>query len=211
MINKFDNKNTIDSNYVNYPQFSEYDIQIKVNGIPDRIEIFDISTHKLKRIQYYSGDILDSMRTFFEDGKLKSINTFSKYHDNMVDNTWIYFTENGDTINDISYYYVISNSKKFYYKGESATITFNINKPKFGEILYINNDLNSNTNDKISNLTFYELKESNRDDLMTLYVPTDTLGQIELKFTISDCFTIGDSVVQCRPMKGVFKYEVINK
>lgn len=207
---KFNEKNEIDSSvmidsiYKYYPVYGELTLKILIENKTDRIEVYD-TTNNLNRIQYYTNNILDTIVTYDGMENINSTSTFTIEGDEIVENTRIYFSSNMDTIQDKSYYYKISNGKKIYHHSEMANISFNINRPIYGEIIYVDSDYSN----KASDLTIKELKEMDNDSLMTLYIPTDTLGRRELKFIISDCFTIGDSVIQCRQMKGVFKYEVI--
>jgi len=189
----------IDSTLTKYPKDNENVLEIKINGVNERIEVFDTSG-VLKRIQLYTNSVLDTMLTFYENGDIYSINTFWLDNKNVVDNTWIYFTSTGDTLEEKSYYYLMSGTKDHYSLNEKATIFLKINRPKYGDSLFVSNCKEVLIREK-------EIKTSLNS--MVLQIPTDILGINKLEFTINDCLIESDTSLYCKPIMGVFKYEVI--
>lgn len=190
---------TVDTLITNFPEENERVLKIVNNGITDKIEVFDMNRNILKRVQLYTDGLLDTMLTYYENGNINSINTFWSYKGKPIDNTWIYFTKDGDTIDDLSYYYIVDSVKKEYSKDEKANIALKINLPKYGDSIFVSN-YRQVSDKEIIQLTSQQF---------FLEVPTNVLGMNKLEFTINDCKIENDTSLFCRPIMGVYEYLVV--
>jgi len=194
-----------DSLVTEYPENDEYVLEIRVDSVNMRMEIFS-TIGILKRIQLYTNNNLDTMLTFYENGDIYSINTFWSDNGNPVDNIWIYFDESGDTLENLGHYYLLDSVKSSYSLKEEASVFFKINRQRYGSLFFVcKSDELLKVHKKITESSSEENLLNNQKFLK---VPTAILGMNKLEFTINDCRVENDTLI-CELIKGVFEYEVV--